>query len=550
MPQIIEETVPGEEVESGGAPPAATPSPPVFDAICGISEGDYTGASAVLDAIEAGETKIGVRPGTYDCSTLGNVAGEIGSSTNQLSGVSIVGLGAGPGDVIIKRPTASPFPLYVHSDLSLYNLTLEDVRFEWNDTAEENILFDRVHFTRNILPTLMYLDSGSSAIKNFKMTNCEVFGTSSPGASIFIYTDGCQILNCRFTDMKGDILIYSKDGSYGLFDSNYIENSYGVKVESDGGTNKANFTFSNNHFELGAGDRWFWSIQLTGNVNNVDVINNRFIRVDGFTFSSSHSNCRFVGNHIEDTVNAYHGIEISGKLTDCEISGNTIIGSNRLNMDGISDGTSLTHERTKICNNTFINWAKYGIYMYGMNDSDVSGNILDNCDYGLSLASQIFQTKVNHNTINNVIASQSGIDVYDVTDSQIIGNVMYNDTLITGSKGILVGGSVNGMDISNNRVDKFAVGIKVVNHDFSRINNNTVSNVAESNDGIQLTNINNSHVNGNILRNDSLVTGSNGIYIGGAAINSDNYDVSHNNITNFATDLVDTPAKAQTLGNL
>jgi len=475
MPEITEVTVPGEEVESGGAPPAAAPGgPSIFDAVCGISEGDYTGATAIVDAIEAGETSIGVLAGTYDCSTLGNVGGEIGSSTNQISNTSITGLGVVPGDVVFKRPTASPTPLYFGSSLRFTNLTFEDTEHQWNAIGISDVVFDIVDFTRNVT-THHFIDSGGDALKDFAMYRCRFYGTAASTDRVFVYADGFTMTDCKVTDMEGDFVVYGVDGGHGLIHANYFENAYGINIESDGGNHEANFIISENTLTLGAGDRWYCGIQLSSGVSNVDIIGNRLLMVDGIGLNSSHDNVRILDNHIEDTVNAYHGIEIGGVLTDCAIEGNIIKGSNRATMSGIEDFTGHIHNRLSIKNNTIKDFVFYGIGFHTMLNSDISDNTIEGCDIGIGVISDLDATTIKNNKVFNVGVGKPGLDLWDIRNSQ---------------------------------------------------------------------------VNGNIFRNDSVVATSTGILIGGPAAGSENYDVSHNNITNFATDIVDTPAKAQTLGNL
>ena len=544
MPILEDIKVPGEE---GYSPPGGVP---VYEAVCGISVGDYTGTTAIADAIDAGETSIGVLAGTYDCSSLGDEAGKKGHSGTPMGGITITGLGAKPDDVIFKHSVASSISLFIGSDITFNHITLEDTVLSWPGTAIQDITFNETYFTKNAWENQKFLDGSSNPSKNVYLYNCKFFGTSSTGASVFLYTDGFEMINCKIIDMKGKFEVYGKNGAYGIVHINYFENSYGFVLESDYDELEANFTISENSFLPGTGDRWYWGPQVEAGVCNVDILNNRVIGVDGMAFNSNHKNVRMIGNYI--ITDNYHGIEINGKLTDCAIEDNTIVGGYALNKEGISDTVSYTHTRLSVKNNNIKHFADYGMYLYATEHSNISDNNLTDCHRGLSVASNLNYSKVNNNTIVNTSVSgtstgtdATGVTLTDSTASFLTtaktGMKLYNET--DGSVGTITDIPIGGLQIvclaglSGGTDDEWSPS--------------DVYSISWANsEALEFWDVVNSQINGNVLYNDNMSTGLKGILVGGSAVNCENYDVSHNNIANFGTNFTDTPAEAQKIGNI
>lgn len=548
MPEITEVTVSGEEVESGGAPLATALATAIYDAVCGIDEGDYTGTTAIKDAIYAGETSIGVLPGTYDCSTMGAVGGEKGSSTNQLTSISITGLGAMPGDVVFNRSAVPISVLYLGSNLRFNNLTIEDTMLQWNAASQSDVTFDTVNFTRDSMDGI-FIDTGGDPFTDLKMHNCKAYGTASAASDFFIYTKSLIITECQFLDMAGDVTVYGANGGRGLIDNCYWENSRGLSLESDYDELEANFVFSNNSWVEGAGDIAWWGPNLKQNVSNVDLINNRIVGVYGMGIDGTHRNIRIINNYIDS--GDYHGIELGTNLHDCVIKGNTIIaGIPTSGKSGIYSANSTPMTNVIIKDNEISGYQDSGIEIADISDSIISDNTFNDCKKAIS-NSELRSSIINNNIIMEQGTSGPGYDFNYVNKSKITNNIIKNASLVF-AEGIGTGELIDSQ-ICGNDIDNCSDPIRITGAiTSSKIDGNTITNVEYK--AINITTsapINNSTINNNVLRNDTELAGSTGIIISNTTPASNlNYDVSHNNIHNFVTDITDTPGNAQTLGNL
>jgi len=475
VPEITEVTVPGEEVESGGAPPAAAPGAPAsFDAICGETEGDYTGTTAITDALTAGHTRLGITPGTYDVT----------GTTNYPENLVLYGLGT-RDSVVLDGQDLTTYRRF-HSNTRIENLTFKDIITEFTEYTEN-------YYVNNIV-----IDNKTSARYTMRSNNQDVYNIIirnshiKRGAGFSIA--GCGIVtidNCLFENISSQSSFYASANATFNFTNNRAVNCHSIEFSYwvdpyDAYFNVHNNTMQSNidlktwaastTYQLGdkvvptvSNSYYYKVIAVTGTkksgeseppwpttvddtvVDNEvtfqliaeedlvnygfnlfevsgDFVNNRFINVWGCEIQGG-KDLKFNGNTMVATTNVGSGITVEGStrpVINSSFSGNIIRSLAPEASYSAIDFSCQTLDSCVISNNIIENcYRGIGFFKFA-NNCTITGNTIDECKTGILDNYQMQDCVISNNTVTTTdgVDSDAGISSASTSSSSniITGN--------------------------------------------------------------------------------------------------------------------------------
>jgi len=548
MPEITEVTVAGEEVESGGAPPTPAPSPALFDAICGITEGDYTGSTAITDAITAGARVIGITPGTYD----------ITATALYPDNLTLYGIG-NREDIVLDGSNLATYREF-GSSTRIENLTFLDVTIRTQpytrDVCINNIIYDNLSTGR-----YLFYSGTTGAVNNLSITNSYF----KRGRAFQIIAGGrIEISNCHFNDLDAKSYFYGRANSSVHFTDNtfenchslefsYIDNPYDCSYNVQGNIVKGNTGLNtwtaNTTYNVGdkiiptTPNTYYYKVIATTGTKKSGAVEPTWPTTVDETVVDNEITLQMIGD--EDNVNygfllwEVKGNFCSNEFLDvwgCEIRGgnelifdnNVIIGITKTDWNGITiDNTSVQTINSSFSGNKIKGTdATYsGIYLKatGLDSCTISNNSIKDVGYGIYFPRLVNNCTIIGNTVEECVA---GI----IQDYQMQDSVVSNNTIVT----------------TNGTTSDAGISIASVSSE----NNMIIGNVIEGpfHYGIYSECIKSSF-NMNAIKDVRATTGY-GIYHANAA--ATNLDISFNRIDGApgGSEIVENSVSAQKLNNL
>ncbi len=187
----------------------------------------------------------------------------------------------------------------------------------------------------------------------------------------------------------------------------------------------------------------------------------------------------------DDWSIGYPAVEGTGTFEDPYVIADQIINANEGN--GISIVNSQSYGRIENC--TILN-STNGIYLGGVNNSKLIGNIVNNATFGI-ISSQSENCTLVENTVNdatygiylsylsnftlieNVVTdnSENGIDLESAPNCTLIGNSMTNNL----ANGIYFYNSENSTLVDNSAIENLEHGIHIYNSPYSNLTRNSAT---------------------------------------------------------------------------
>jgi hypothetical protein len=251
------------------------------------------------------------------------------------------------------------------------------------------------------------------------------------------------------------------------------------------------------------------------------------------------NNIRLAGPSFSDSggvqINGSSNCEVTGNIIDaCQFEGVNVLSSQETNITGGAGGNQVWSGNAVVANNQitgcqaadFPTHTSAGVNVFGGDDTNITGNSIDNCDYGVSMGSKATRTQV----INNRITRSRSLGINVGNSADVVGTTIKSCFVGYGlSHGIYVnapariegctvvangsGGNGMGINLSSppagipNKVD-WVLGNTIIGN----IDSGVYANAGTGNVAI---------VQGNTFGNDqAVIFGDGSVTFGNAALNS------------------------------
>ncbi|MFA5771743.1 MAG: right-handed parallel beta-helix repeat-containing protein [Thermoplasmata archaeon] len=249
-----------------------------------------------------------------------------------------------------------------------------------------------------------------------------------------------------------------------------------------------------------------------------------------------------------DTVYVYNGTYNEAVTISKRIN---LVGES--NQSTIIKGTNASDSRGIYPTANYVNISNLKIdkFYYGIrsssSNSNITGNTVANCSYGIYLYTSSNNNNISSNTVTN--SSYYGINLYSSSNNNITSN-----TLANCSRGIYLSSSSNNNNISSNTVTNSSYyGIYL---EYGSKNNITSNTLANCSSGIYLSTISNNSISSNAISNCGdygiyLMYGTNNNLTSNTLANSSNYGIyigSNSNYNNITSNTLANSSKGIYLG--